>query len=152
SSRHQMGVRLKAEPGANARWEAPRERKSARRFVLHVALRFLPDLSHRQSQAALDPDRLMRFIWHGVRALDPAGEPDRAQQPKVLLARPADLDHHAAIMTLRPPNPIIVVATDCRRQPKPPSIDVDGGRLAVIAARKYRPGAILRRQRPIDIG
>ena len=91
-------------------------RESAARFVSDVALRFRPDVFHRQSQAAFDPDRLMRFIGHGIGALDPAGELDRTEQRQVLFARATDLDHHTSVVTARPPHRVVVVTADGRRQ------------------------------------
>ena len=57
-------------------------RESAVRFVSDVALGFQPDVFHWQSQAAFDPDRLMRFIWHGAGlSIQPANstEPNSAR-------------------------------------------------------------------------
>src|SRR5690349_1279733 len=87
------------------------------RFVSAIAFCFLPYILDRLFQIALDPDRLMRFIWHGIRALDPAGEFNRAEFLQTLLARATDLDHQTAIVTSWPPNPIVVVSADGGRQP-----------------------------------
>src|SRR5438445_1463538 len=77
------------------------------RFVSDVAFRFRPDIFDRLFQIALDPDRLMRFIRRGIRALDPSGEFNRTDVVQTLLARAADLDHHTAVVTSRPPNPVV---------------------------------------------
>src|SRR6185436_8768539 len=95
---------------------------------------------------ALDPDRLMRFIGHGIRTLDPAGELDRAEILQMLLARAADLDHHTAVVTPGAPDPVVIVSADGGRQPQPRAINVDGSRLPVIAAGKHGFGAFLWRQ------
>lgn len=88
----------------------------------------------------------MRFIGHGVRTLDPAGELDRAEKLQAPLACATNLDHHTAVVIPRAPDPVVIVSADGGRQPQPRAVNVDGGRLPIIAAGKHGFGAFPWRQ------
>src|SRR5689334_13901048 len=65
---------------------------------------------------------------------------------KALRVAFADQDHALAGVLARPPQPVILVAGDCRRQAVPGAEQIDSGSLAIVVGSESRPRPLIRRQ------
>src|SRR5438270_12256602 len=102
-------------------------------------------------QAAAEQNRAC-LVSIGVRNVQSCGDFDGGELLARIRFRHADQNDHLTGVVARPPEKIILMATDGFRQAVARSEKVNGAGLAVVVAKNGGFGLLFRRQRVIDAG